>query len=402
MPRPRKGSIVEREVEVKGKNGKIRKKIVLYARVTYKEGSKRKDIWKRAENRTQANEIIKDLLRSLDERGAGVVEASKMTFAQLADYYKDKYLIEPSYVEGRKIAGMRSHKIAALFLDNLREHFDTYRVKAITYGEIEKYKSKRLKTPTRKDTQRKISSVNRELQLLRRVLNVAVREGWINRNPFSFGDSLINVADEIKRKRVLSLEEESLLLTACDDPKREHLKAIIICALDTGMRKGEIFKLEWGDVDFEKRIITVQAFNTKTMTERQIAMTSRLENELKKIWKELAWVREIKEKGGILDAQIERAYKMVFGLTDIKHSFTTACNIAGITDLHFHDLRRTFNTRLAPYMAQTEIMRLTGHTQVQTNFRYVGVEDSMLYRAASVLDEIQRKNSLNRQEKHIN
>lgn len=402
MPRPRKGSIVEREVKVKGKNGKIRTKIVLYARVTYKEGSKRKDIWKRAENRTQANDIIKELLRSLDERGAGVVEASKMTFAQLADYYKDKYLIEPSYVDGRKIAGMRSHKVAALFLENLREHFDTYRVKAITYGEIEKYKSKRLKTPTRKDTQRKISSVNRELQLLRRVLNVAVREGWINRNPFSFGDSLINVADEAKRIRVLSLEEEELLLTACENTRREHLKVIIIYALDTGMRKSEILKLEWKDVDFENRIITARAFNTKTMTERQVGMTSRLERELKKKWEELAWVRDIKARGGILDDEVERAYKMVFGLTDIKHSFTTACKVAGIEDLHFHDLRRTFNTRLTPHMAQTEIMRLTGHTQVQTNFRYVGVENSMLYRAAAILDEIQEKRALNRLENKVN
>lgn len=391
MPRPRKGSIVERVSKTKGKNGKVKTKTVIYARVTYKEGGKRKDIWRRADNRTQANEIIKQLLRDLDERGAGVVEASKMTFSQLAEYFKDKYLIEPSYVDGRKVAGMRSHKVASLFLQNLREHFDTYRVRAITYGEIEKYKAARLATPTRKETQRKISSVNRELQLLRRVLNVALREGWIYRNPFQLGDPLINVADEIKRQRVLSLQEENLLLNACDHPRREHLKPIIICALDTGMRKGEILKMEWGDVDFENRIITIQAFNTKTMSGRQVAMTSRLVRELRQLNENRLEIQKLLEQGVVLDDELSKAYRLVFGVSDIKHSFTSACQQAQITDLHFHDLRRTFNTRLIPFMAQAEIMRLTGHTQIQTNFRYVGVDNAMLHRAATLLDDIQKQ-----------
>jgi integrase len=402
MPRPRKGSIVERKVKVKGKNGKIKTRIEIYARVTYMDGGKRKDIWKRAKNRTHANELNKETLKDLDEKGAGFVEASKMTFSQLADYYKKNYIVEPTYVEGRKIAGMRSYKIASLFLQHLQNHFDKYRIKNITYGEIEKYKIMRLTGNTNRGNQRKISSVHRELQLLRRLLNVAVREGWLNRNPFNAGDALINVADERKRKRVLSLDEEYRLLAACEDPRREHLSAIIIAALDTGMRKNEILQLGWSDVDFVKRIITVQAFNTKTMNERQIAITSRLEAELKNLWEKSRWIRELVEKGITLEPQLERAHKMVFSVGDIKHSFTTACRKAGVNDLVFHDLRRTFNTRLAPHMAQTEIMRLTGHTQVQTNFRYVGVEENMLYRAASILEEIQAKNHLNGLEERIN
>jgi len=81
--------------------------------------------------------------------------------------------------------------------------------------------------------------------MLRRMLTVAQREGWILRNPFAAGDSLISLADENKRERVLTREEEMKLLASCDTPQRAHLKTILICALDTGMRQGEIFSLRW-------------------------------------------------------------------------------------------------------------------------------------------------------------
>ncbi len=120
------------------------------------------------------------------------------------------------------------------------------------------------------------------MALLRRTLNIAEREGWIPRNPFRAGEPLINVADEHKRERILSREEEQLLLAACVE-QRAHLKAIIICALDTGMRQGEIFKLRGRDVDIEGRTIIIQAFNTKTMRARAVHITERLARELEKL-----------------------------------------------------------------------------------------------------------------------
>ena len=99
--------------------------------------------------------------------------------------------------------------------------------------------------------------------MLRRLLNVAQREGWILRNPFAAGDSLISLADENKRERILTREEEIKLLSACDIPQRAHLKAILICALDTGMRQGEIFPGRWRNVDFENGLLKIQAFHTK-------------------------------------------------------------------------------------------------------------------------------------------
>jgi integrase len=58
------------------------------------------------------------------------------------------------------------------------------------------------------------------------------------------GDSLISVADERKRERIITRDEELRLLSACDDRWRRHLRPIVICALDTGMRRGEILSLK--------------------------------------------------------------------------------------------------------------------------------------------------------------
>jgi integrase len=196
-----------------------------------------------------------------------------------------------------------------------------------------------------------VATVHRELSLLRRVLNIAVRSGWLVKNPFDMGYSLIRPGDEKPRERILSREEEQKLLAACTDP-REHLRPIIICALDTGMRQGELFKLAWSDVDFEDRIITVRAFNTKTMRQRQVAMTERLARELYALY-------------SLSTKQLEA---LVFGITtNASNAFDKARRLAGLPELRFHDLRHTHATRLvAGHIPLSEVGRVLGHTQPVT------------------------------------
>ena len=96
MGRKRTGAIVE-------------KKGNLYARVRFVDGNgKNHDIWRRAENRKQAQEIIKQLLRELDDYGEKTLDAQNMTFEQLADYFQEHYLKPAEYIGERKISGVRS------------------------------------------------------------------------------------------------------------------------------------------------------------------------------------------------------------------------------------------------------------------------------------------------------
>lgn len=281
MARERKGFIVSR-------NGR------LYARVGYTdEKGARRDIVRRATNRTHARELIKDILRELDDRGAKTLNASRMTFADLAAYFEEHYLKPAGYVDGRKVDGVRSLESAQSAVNVLKAYFGKRRLQTIRYSDLPKFRAGRLKEPTPADiarhkrelknnskaelrVTRKIATVNRELAKLRRVLNIALREGWIKQNPFSTGETLISLADERPRERILTREEERRLLDACLVASRAHLRPLLIAAIDTGMRRSELLTLRWRDVDFDHGLLNIHAFHTKTMRERQVSITSRL------------------------------------------------------------------------------------------------------------------------------
>jgi hypothetical protein len=127
---------------------------------------------------------------------------------ELCDYFEKHYLKAAEYVDGRKVAGVRPLGTAKGQLTVLRDHFGTCRLRSITHGDVRQFRAVRLAQKTRTDGQRTIASVNRELSMLRRMLNVAQRGGWILRSPFAAGDSLISLAYENKRERILTREEE--------------------------------------------------------------------------------------------------------------------------------------------------------------------------------------------------
>jgi len=232
MARERKGFIVNR----KGR---------LYARVGYTdEKGTRRDIVRRAENRTHARELIRDALRELDDRGARTLNASRMTFADLAAYFEEHYLKPAEYVDGRKVDGVRSLESAQSAVNVLKAYFERHRLQTIRYSDLRKFRADRLKEPTPADiarhrreieknskaelrVTRKIATVNRELAKLRRMLNIALREGWIKQNPFNAGETLISLADERPRERILTREEERRFLDACMVTSRAHLRPLL-------------------------------------------------------------------------------------------------------------------------------------------------------------------------------
>jgi site-specific recombinase XerD len=130
---------------------------------------------------------------------------------------------------------MRFERTVRLRIRVLVDYFGDTPVDRITVATVERFKVERLETPTKHDTERSIASVNRELETLRAILRFARNEGLIPASPFERASTpLFSKADETKRTRVLTSEEETRLLEACDVPTRAHLKPLIIAALDTG------------------------------------------------------------------------------------------------------------------------------------------------------------------------
>ena len=112
---------------------------------------------------------------------------------------------------------------------------------------IEKYKL------TRKEEGAEPATINRELGCLRHMFNMAINWRKAQNYPFGFGKNKVKFLKEPKGKdRILTEEEEVRLLEAVRlTTKSQHLEPIIITALNTGMRKGEILNLKWSNVDFK-------------------------------------------------------------------------------------------------------------------------------------------------------
>ncbi len=217
-----------------------------------------------------------------DESGS----SANVTFKELAEYFKKHYAKPAEYdVSGIKKAGMRAFKDTQNKLAILTEYFGSTKIRKIAYGDLDLFKAHRLQSPTiRKTSVRAIASVHRELELLRRLLTVAVQKRWLFRDPFQDGQALIKKAEETQRERIATREEEERLLAACDaDYRRKHLRPFLICAFDTGFRAGEMYSLRICDVDFEDNCITAVSYKGKRRRERQFYMTMRLAVEMRKL-----------------------------------------------------------------------------------------------------------------------
>lgn len=358
-----------------------------YARITATdERGKRKDIKKRASDKTQATKLLKQLNTTLDTRGVEAVEAEKLTFDDLSEYYIQHYAKPAEYVDDQKIAGLRSVLEVRRYIKILREHFGKQKLKSISYDDIRAFLQARLATKTYKKTPRTIGAVNRELAYLRRMLNIAVRKDWIVKNPFIAGEPLILLSAEKRRERILTHDEERKLLDACEVLNFHLLRALLIALLDTGARKAEIAShLRWRAVDLTSRIITIEGLTTKTLKARQVPITNRLCAELEKLWE-----KSTKKP----DAPVF-GFGIKTGCTN--KQFNKACQLAGLRQggnpkdgLFIHSLRHTAATRLVKGALSLQMVgRILGHTQPSTTYRYLSADGETLTQAASILEAFQ-------------
>lgn len=191
-----------------------------------------------------------------------------------------------------------------------------------------------------------ISTCNRELSVLKTVLNYCKDElELISSNPIS-GVAL--TPGSVKRDRWLTQEEQDRLLQVSPP----WLQNLIIFALNTGMRRSEIFNLRWEHVFVEKGYLIVN--KSKNGSKRNIPINS----VVKQILTDLSY----------------RESDFVFPLipkTTLFYAFSEAVNRAGIKDLHFHDLRHSFCSKLV--MAGVDLYRvqvLAGHSSPAMTQRY--------------------------------
>jgi len=251
----------------------------------------------------------------------------------LADWINDTYL---PWAHSNKRSWYDDEWIGKVLCD----HFKKMRLRDISSLHVEKFKKVRRETPTKYGNPRQPATVNRELAILSKVFQLAVDAGYIESNPCR---RVKRISHDNSRTRFLSAEEETSLLDALD--QEESLYSIVQLALNTGMRRGEILSLKWTDVDLNRGLVFVT--QTKTNRNRIISMNLVVRELLTQQPRQGEYVFTSPRTGGCW--------------VEIKKSFKKACEVAGIHDFHFHDLRHTAASKLAATGA--DIVTICGNTR---------------------------------------
>lgn len=118
------------------------------ARVCYQNSNgKRTAVQRMAENKSEARKILKQLLNKLENGGREAIDAEKLTFNDLADYYEKHYAKPAKFVDDRKVEGMRDLGRVKGFLKQFRLYFGKMKIKRISYEEILAFRNYRLTIP---------------------------------------------------------------------------------------------------------------------------------------------------------------------------------------------------------------------------------------------------------------
>jgi integrase len=334
--------------ERKGKAGEI----TYYIRYSYsfrdEEGNeKEKDIKEKVGRKSQGynREIAKQALKArLGELTQGRFNLDKIrkphTFGELVD----KYL---KHAESYKASfGREKYAIKAL-----REYFGSgYHLSKITTWSVEKWKRERAE-------QVQPSTVNRELTILKHMLKMAVRWELTSLNPAA---AVSPFPTQEGRIRFASADELPRLLDACRNKVTSPwLHPLVVLALNTGARQGEILELQReGDIDFEHSLITFG--RTKNRKLKVVPMNSAAREAVD-------WFLA----NGKGDFLVSWPWGEPVGRTTAYEAFVGACKEARIENFHFHDLRHT----AASYLVMSgvdlpTVKEILGHREIEMTLRY--------------------------------
>lgn len=231
----------------------------------------------------------------------------------------------------------------------LKKAFGGLFLHEVTPHLIERFKSARVEEVAP-------ASVNRNLQCLKSMFNKAIAwNKFTGKNPVTE----IKLFKENKgRLRFLEKDEIVKLLSTCN----KHLKPIVIIALNTGMRRGEILGLKWRDIDFKRGILYL--YNTKNGEKREVPINEQVKTAL---------IRTRRNPGS------EYVFCNANGIpfTQIRKSFCTALRKSGIKEFRFHDLRHTFASHLAMNGVDlATVSKLLGHASISTTMIYAHLAES--------------------------
>lgn len=215
---------------------------------------------------------------------------------------------------------------------------------------------------------------------MRAAIGKAVKWGVLNQNPLSNLQlrpvesrrvvRFLNQAEERKLRKALT-ERDAAMVAAREsgngwriargkpllpelnaDDYGDHLTPVVLLAMNTGLRRGELLSLRWSDIDLEARVLTVRAENAKSGRQRHVPLNSEAIKAIK------TW--SMRNNG-----------REVFGVADVKTAWAALVQAAGLENFRFHDLRHHFASKLVMSGVDLNTVReLLGHSDIKMTLRY--------------------------------
>lgn len=289
------------------------------------------------------------------ERGLYIcpAEAQRTTLAEALDRYKREVSIHK-----------KSHKVEKFYIQHWeRSKLAPLALSAIRGSDVAQYRDMRLKaglSPT---------SVKHELALLSHLFSVASREWGM--------ESLGNPVKSIRQPGMARGRERRVSDAEVDAVCRFVNPEMAICirlALHTAMRRGELLKLRWGDIDFAKAVMVLH--DTKNGDRRVVPLSSMAIGLL------LGLVRRIDGRVfGLKESRV--SHGLLTGVRKAREEYETqgGTDKGYLVDLHFHDLRHEAASRLVERgLHPLEVMSITGHRDTKMLKRYVHLRAEDLVR----------------------
>lgn len=364
-----------RDTQLKGMILRIQPSGVMSYYVEYDRGKRmqigRADALAPAQARAAAKDVLADAYRGKDPMAARRQERTHTLSSFVSDVYAP-------WAQ----ANIRtSKKTVARLLRNFPD-LQQKKLGDINPWLVEKWRTDRLKSGTKRST------VNRDLDDLKSSLAKAVEWGLLDRHPIT---SVKRVRiDTNQAPRYLKPDETARLLAALDRRDErlsaerdhanqwrqergyalhptlrdsafaDHLKPMVLLSLNTGLRRGELFSLEWSDVHLDGGYLTVGGSRAKSLRTRHIPLND-LAKEVLEDWKRQALASD----GLVFPGKQGKPFD------NVNTSWRRLLKDAGIEKFRWHDLRHAFASNLVMAGVDLNTVReLLGHADLQMTLRY--------------------------------
>lgn len=266
------------------------------------------------------------------------------------------------------------------------------RIDQLTAWAFEQWKAQRKTSGTAPAT------INRDLTMLRAALNNAIEWGLIQTNPLASVKALKGA--DVKRVRFLSDDEEKRLMAALNQREAaiqrdsrastnnlipitndvtfaDYLKPMVLIAMNTGLRFGELTRLRWTDISLtDAPMLTVQAGYAKTGETRHIPLNKTVSTTLQ------AWRAQQTDTSGLVFVT-----KTGHRVKNLRKAWLGVLATAKINNFKWHDLRHHFASRLVTVGADLNTVReLLGHASLDMTLRYAHLAPEHKAAAVALLD----------------